>query len=119
MTEAQLQIAVFEYLKAVLIPPAFAFHVPNEAAGKRSKWATYQLKRQGLVPGAPDLLILFDGRCVGIELKTPSGRVSRAQDDFLRAMNAAGCSASVCRSIDDVKQFLKLLGIKTRERAHG
>ena len=114
MTEAQLQVSVIEYLNTVLIPPAFAFSIPNE--GKRGKWQTVQLKRQGLVPGAPDILILHDGRCTGIELKTPSGVVRPSQDEFLARMNKAGCPATVCRSIEDVRAHLALAGVPTRER---
>lgn len=42
-----------------------------------------------------------DGRAVFIEVKTPKGRVSKKQKNFLEQMQKNGAIAGVCRSVED------------------
>ena len=63
------------------------------------RWLT-----SGLPAGTPDLLFIGGGRCAFIEVKGPGGRLSRAQRDFIDAVNREGSpnvSAGVARSVAD------------------
>jgi hypothetical protein len=61
--------------------------------------------------GVPDLICCQNGRMIGIEVKTPHGRVSPEQEEFIRRINEAGGLALVVRSLDDV---LDALGLRDR-----
>lgn len=65
----------------------------------------------GLPPGTSDLLFVGDGRAVFIEVKTPKGRVSEQQINFINAVNRIGApnvTAGIARSVEDA---IKLAGI--------
>lgn len=63
------------------------------------------------VPGTPDLLVMVDGRALGIELKTPVGRLSPEQVACHAAWERMGTPVRVCRSVQDV-----LAAIEERRR---
>jgi hypothetical protein len=58
--------------------------------------------------GVPDILGSFNGRLMGIEVKTVTGKLSDAQERFIQNINAAGGIAFVARSVDDVIENLGL-----------
>lgn len=64
----------------------------------------------GLPEGHADLsgLRKSDGRAVFIEVKTPTGRVSEAQQNFIQQMQRNHAIAGVARSVEDA---LKVVGI--------
>lgn len=64
----------------------------------------------GLPPGFPDLFGFrkSDGKIIFIEVKTPAGRVSAAQQRFQRIVSAFPVIYGVCRSVDDA---LRLIGV--------
>lgn len=47
-----------------------------------------------------------DGRAVYIECKTPVGRVSEHQEEFLSKMRETGAIAGVCRSVEDAFRLI-------------
>lgn len=53
-------------------------------------------------PGVPDILGIWQGRMLGIEVKAPKGRLSESQHRFIDSINREGGLAFVARSIDDV-----------------
>ena len=64
----------------------------------------------GLPKGFSDLMGVrkSDGRAVFIEVKTPTGRVSTEQQNFIRRMQEYHAIAGVCRSPEDA---LRLIGV--------
>jgi Holliday junction resolvase len=61
--------------------------------------------------GVPDILGVYQGRFLGIEVKTDNGKVSQEQERFIQNINDAGGIAFVARSIDDV---IAKLGLEKR-----
>ncbi len=58
-------------------------------------------------PGCPDILgMLKGGSLLAIECKSPTGKVSDLQEQFLDTVNKNGGCAFVARNIDDLKQHL-------------
>jgi hypothetical protein len=56
----------------------------------------------GLI-GSPDIIgVLPDGRFLGVECKSPSGRQSAAQKDFQRKAEERGALYILARSVDDL-----------------
>jgi hypothetical protein len=110
--EQSLQRAVATYLSRVLAAPTF-FTAIGHGGGGKLRGAI--LKGMGVWAGVPDILIINRGRCLWIELKTAKGRLSPVQIAAQQLLVAAGCSVTVCRSIDDVRERLEVWGVPTIE----
>ena len=102
--EDRLQIAVARFLDVSLPEGAVWFAVPN--GGSRNPIEAAKMKRMGTRPGIPDICIIWRGRSIFIELKTPKGRTSPAQEAVMSALTMAGAVVNVCRSLEDVQGFL-------------
>ena len=116
MTEALLHKAVVLYLAWALPAGAIVIHIPNE--GRRGWKAQRDLKDTGVLKGAPDLMICYQGNVHFIELKAAKGRVSPEQTSVHARLNSQSFNVAVCRSLDDVYDFLTVTcGIKLRARS--
>ena len=77
--------------------------IPN--GGARHITVARKLKAEGVRPGVPDLFLPLPirGYCAGmwIEMKSPDGKVSANQKDFMELMQWAGFKAIVCYSAQD------------------
>lgn len=62
--------------------------------------------RYGLCKGSSDLIGIYEGRFLAIEVKTPKGRATKHQMNFLNAVNAAGGIGFIAKSPEDVKKHL-------------
>lgn len=58
-----------------------------------------------MMAGLPDLIAVVRGRYVGVEVKTPTGKVSAVQAAVHRKIEAAGGLVIVARHVDDVKHL--------------
>jgi hypothetical protein len=58
--------------------------------------------------GVSDILGVYDGKFLAIEVKTQSGVVSNEQRSFINQINREGGIAFVARSLDDVVTHLKV-----------
>lgn len=103
-TEDRLQITVADYLDRCLPDDAVWFAVPN--GGSRNVREAVKLKRMGVKAGVPDLCIIWRRRAILIELKTAKGRVSPEQNHRMEMLTIAGAVVTVCRSLDEVSDFL-------------
>ena len=92
-TEKQITIAIRQLLKTLGI-----FH-----------WKVHQ--GLGCVPGVPDIIGIYQGRMLGIEIKTERGTISDHQQRFLEAINREGGLAFAARSAEDV---IDKLGLQDR-----
>ena len=109
--EQALHRTVADYLRAVL--PADAAWTTFPAGGGGAARGG-QLKVIGLIPGWPDIQILYRGRFLGIELKAEKGRVSADQDACMKRIVTAGGTWALCRSIEDVERTLIAFGVPLR-----
>lgn len=95
-TEAQEQIALFEWIGIVLPREPrlrWAFHVPNGEF--RHKATAGKLKAMGVRPGVPDIWLPVPARSLGyvglvIELKSATGALSPVQSEWLAHLRLAG-----------------------------
>ena len=88
MLEAQIQKRILDYLKTV--PNCWVVKVMT--ANKN---------------GVPDILVCLHGRFFAFEVKTQTGRTAPIQDYQLAQIQAAGGTAAVVRSVEDVKKFIE------------
>jgi len=109
--EDDLQRTVCQYLDILMHQGRLLyFAVPN--GGKRSIVEAARMKRMGTKPGVPDLAVVPQiGPVCFIELKSEDGRVSAEQEAWLEKLPLFGCPVAVCRSLDEVREFLFQTGV--------
>ncbi len=56
--------------------------------------------------GIPDIICCYRGRFLGFEVKTESGKPTKLQEATIRKILAAGGTALVVRSVDEVRTVL-------------
>lgn len=64
-------------------------------------------------PGASDLVGVFRGRAVFVEIKTPTGRQSPEQRTFQQLVERKGGTYVVLRSVEDARAWLADLRAQT------
>lgn len=109
VAETTLQQAATAYLRRRQVRSGdlvFA-HIPNE--GKRNSTQKSRMAREGLVRGAPDLVVwLKGGRVISIELKTASGRMSEFQEEFRDNLASIGHEYYEVRASDPGEIIAKI-----------
>jgi hypothetical protein len=96
--EFKIHTAVCEHLRLRAKPGVVWLHVPNQRNGDARTGA--MLKRMGMLPGAPDLIIIHGGRCFGLEIKAEGGRPTEIQLATIAAMEAAGAYCCIAYGLD-------------------
>lgn len=107
--EVDIQAHVLEYIRLNHVDHAFAFAIPN--AGKRGRGAQAQIKREGILAGAADVVVLMPGAKTGwLEMKSAKGRTSLAQELFGTLCMGLGHPYAVVHSFDEAVAILKKWG---------
>ena len=88
MNEATLQRQIQKYLKSK------GAYVIKVHGGK------YQSA------GVPDIIACVNGHFLALEVKTEKGKVTKLQEENIKAINKAKGFADVVRSLDDVKDII-------------
>lgn len=121
-SEDNTQIAIVKYLREVLPADALVAHVPN--GGKRSIAQAARFKAMGVVAGIPDLIVLVPvGRAIFFEVKRPAGVNQRKGSESVSQLamrfklNGLGFDCATVYGIDDVRNALRALNVRTREAA--
>tara|TARA_R110002072_G_scaffold254761_1_gene413607 strand:- start:246 stop:674 length:429 start_codon:yes stop_codon:yes gene_type:complete len=114
--EADLQRAVVQALRVALPRTAIIHHCANEVTEPGPCGARRQaiLVGMGVHPGVADLMVLSEGRVLFLELKSPKGRLSPAQEAFRDAVLSQGFGWALVRSLDDALGALADHGFTTR-----
>jgi len=89
MTEKDIVQTIIRYLKTV--PGCFAWKTHGGPYG---------------TAGIPDIIACVNGRFFAFEVKTESGKVTPLQEVTIRKILAAGGTAAVVRSADEVRAIL-------------
>jgi len=76
-------------------------HIPNQSTRGRQRWG-------GLMPGAPDLVVVKRGRVLFLEVKTAKGKVSEKQSEVHDLLRLHGMEVRVVRDIDDITDLIQL-----------
>jgi len=108
------QVALF--LKLAIKEPWFWTTFP---AGGGGKARGAQLKRSGLMPGMPDILIFGPNSLIGLELKTEVGRQSLQQKAVAQRFERCGFPYLIARNLDEVEVLLMAAGVPLAANARG
>lgn len=122
--ELPVHVKILNELRACLPVGAVVYHIANGEA--RSAAAGARLKEMGVLPGMPDLCVLWRKQAIYIEVKAPPGigkrgkpfaprRPSAAQNETIAAIISNGFPVAVVDNIDAARAFLVGLGVKLRE----
>lgn len=115
-SEHQIQCAVARFLDLALdqVPNCIWWAVPN--GGWRDRRTASKLKAEGVKPGVSDIMVLWGGRLICIELKTAKGRQSPEQKQWSDDATMAGAAYYIARSVEQVEEFLDAAGVPLRAR---
>lgn len=102
-----IQSFAWKYQKIYATGALFA--VPN--GGKRGRTAQAQVKKEGIISGASDLILLwpsngYHGAC--LEVKAPDGTISENQAQWLEYRRQSGYYADVVWNSDEGIKFFDL-----------
>lgn len=90
-------------------PDLVFMSIPN--GGKRDPRVAAQMKREGVLPGAPDLFLAeprLGSHGLFIEMKKIGGRTSDNQDVVIDRLRAKGYQVLVCEGADEAYSALLL-----------
>ena len=114
--ESRAQCAIVAFLRSALPSTYRVISVPN-GRFKADPATIGRLKREGLTPGAPDLLLLRnDGWFAGIEVKAGKGKLSEEQSAFADWVAQGQGSFAVVRSVAEVEDALTDWGVPLKGR---
>ena len=85
-------------------PRGIIFSVPN--GGRRTKREATKLKATGLLSGVSDLVIIYNGKILFLELKTKEGSQRKTQKDFGERVKENFFEYHVSHSIDEAKEYI-------------
>lgn len=86
-------------------PNDLIFAVPN--GGSRNLLEARKLKREGVMAGVSDLIVIQNNRIVFIEMKHEKGRQSKSQKEFENKVSNLGYEYHLCRSFGDFKTIVE------------
>jgi hypothetical protein len=107
--EQAIQRAVLQHLEIRAKLGTFWFHVGN--GGWRTPVEAAVFKGLGVKAGVPDLIIIREGRCYGLELKADGGRITPIQRTAHVLMEAAGAQIAVAAGLDAALSQLEEWGL--------
>lgn len=106
-TELEIQ-TMFRNRMRTLAPQVMLVGIPN--AGKRGAGEARTRKREGLYPGFPDMMALYDGKCLFLEFKKGTGAIDDKQVDCLNSLVQRNFVVGVFRAADTAVEWLRRHG---------
>tara|TARA_R110002126_G_scaffold70288_5_gene177052 strand:+ start:1402 stop:1773 length:372 start_codon:yes stop_codon:yes gene_type:complete len=113
MSEAALQEQVVNVLRSYAHDDVCWWAVPN--GEQRSRMTGARLKRQGVIAGAADLMLLDCGKLYCLELKTEVGKQSAVQEKFAGRIETAGGEYICAYGLKQALEELWRIGVLKRE----
>ncbi len=112
--EAIEQQALFSWAQFHAVVRDHLFAIPN--GGSRHKAEAANLKRQGVIPGIPDMFLAvarkpFHGLFIELKSKYKYSCTSPRQEIMIERFNKAKYKAVICRgweqAVDEIQKYLK------------
>ena len=107
LSERQIEIQILEYLN---LKGIFAWKVKTmgtfDPVAKK-----FRTPSKYYITGQPDISAIYQGKFIGIEVKSKTGKASRNQLAFLQRIRENGGIAIIARSVEDVIGLVSTLGV--------
>ena len=116
--EDQIQRSMVEFLEQCVPPPPLGpfWTAVNASPVKLSVRQANKQKLMGQKAGVPDIIMCWQGRFIGIEVKPPRRYLSAVQRDAHDAITACDGVTVTVRSPDELQDFLETIGVPMRGR---
>ena len=99
MTEKEIERQILDYLHT--LPGCVAWKHHQLIANKHRRRGKYEPK------GIPDIIGVYRGRFIAIEVKRPKGGVVKQEQKlFIELLNKYGGLAFIATSVEDVQRYL-------------
>jgi len=105
MSEAQIQAACVTWLWNTYPQTRGLFFAVNNNSEHVAR--AMNRKAVGLVAGVSDTILLWRGRALLIEFKTPTGKQSAKQKEWQERAEAQGFRYYIVRSLEDFQDLIK------------
>ena len=115
--EARFQAFTCRFLDRVVIPPMWFTSIEHAASDMRNMGRRASLQARGVVFGCPDLTVMQPGAQCWLELKRGKNQATEAQKATHKAMQLAGQSVFVVRTMSEVLAALRLSGFRLHDNA--
>ena len=103
-TESQIRAAIYKALQVVIRPvKGFVFQIETGGRDRRNNRISVGQK------GSPDIFLIYQGKPIALEVKTPKGKQSEAQIEFEENIDLAGGYYFIVRSVDEALEILDQL----------
>ena len=79
----------------------------NAYLKRMGAWVYHPHGAGASMAGAPDLLVCYKGRFLGLEVKRPGGKATELQAHTLEEITEAGGVSSVVTSVEEVETILR------------
>lgn len=100
--EKDIQYSVCDYLAK----KRYFFWRQNTAGIYDAKGGFYRRASKWALDGVPDIIVIFQGRFIGLEVKRPTTKQEESQKNFEREVKLAGGEYYIIRSIEDLQKIL-------------
>lgn len=106
MKESEIQSIIIDYLQILENQGKLFFQrVNNIPVFDKNR---YRALPKGTKKGFPDIIILIQGRCLGIEIKTISGKQSEYQKEIESSFNQNGAYYYIVRSLEEMRKIIEI-----------
>ena len=109
ITEKAIEKAILTYLN--YLPSCFAWKNNNGGVFDPARGKFRANKNPHVFNGVSDILGIYKGRMLAIEVKKPGGKATDSQQDFINRIKKMGGVAGVCTSVDEARELIKTSGV--------
>jgi len=104
VSEKEIENAMLRYLN--MMPDCWAYKINNVGIYDPKKKTYRAVKNKFVLKGTPDILGIYKGKPLAIEVKGPRGKVSKEQQDFLNKHKSMGGIGGVARNLNELREIL-------------
>ena len=119
--EYKLQCHVADYLDVTLNPTMThwtSIENSNHTGGVAGAIKQMKDKRKGVKAGTPDIIIMYEGKVLWIELKAGKNPLTDKQVEFHRLLKQAGLDVEIVRSIAELEATIRKYRIPQKNMSH-
>ena len=109
MKETDIQSAIIDYLQIQENLGMLFFQRINNipVSMMRNGKRVFRSMPKGSKKGFPDILVIKQGKCIGVEVKAVRGQISEAQKKVKEYFESNGAEYHIVRSVEEVQEIIE------------